>query len=145
MTIIKTALNALKTLFLGIVSVCLPHTAKRALFMTIMYVGLAREGMLQDATLEKLNEGFKLVQNLDALDLPAHALSDSVLETIDFRTIMENYRAQGIEDRAAIAWVSQAAAERSPWWIHYDLDDMARDMYNLVLDCLDKQRMVGQA
>ena len=140
MKLVELLLRFLVAVILQIFGLFSPTNAKfgkRLMFLTSVYAALVKEGIMQEMSIESFNETFQLAEDATLLDAAcvANACWSKVNLTSELSKCMRSM--EELTDRQdriiLVERFSPAIVTRAPKWMHYDRDEMIRDISDILL------------
>lgn len=105
--------------------------AKRMLFMISLSSALAREGIIQENTINSLNNELNLANNNDTL-LLGKELSATIWGKTQFKRLFSNTSSEYMSI-TEIDNISKQLSKTAPNWVCYDENKMSNDVRSLLL------------
>lgn len=105
--------------------------AKRMLFMMSLSSALAKEGIIQENTINSLNSELNLADHSESL-LLGRELSTSIWGKIQLKSLFDNMEHEYLSI-TEIDSVSKQLSEKAPHWVCYDEDKMSNDIRSLLV------------
>ena len=106
----------------------LPRKGKRAVFLTTLFMEIAKISPAHEQTLRELNDYLKIVNNFDSIRLPA-SLHDQIWSDREFYIRV----GEGTVSEEEIEGIAKRAINQVPEWSQYgDYDQVLEDTKNVI-------------